>query len=104
MTKILVGLAAFAIMVTVGDWRQSAEAKIRCVNQWQIVNGQKISTPYCEDGYLARVAQQAGMRVSAAAIRNNPLTKEKACSLVGSDIRVQSICAGLTYDNSRGRF
>lgn len=104
MTKILVGLAAFAIVVMVGDWRQSAEAKIRCEGQWQIVNGQKISTPYCEDGLLARVAQQSGMRVSAAAIRNNPLTKEKACALVGSDIRVQSICAGLTYNNGRGRF
>jgi len=104
MNQILVGLAAFAIVLGAGDWQQSAEAKIRCVNQWQIVNGQKISTPYCEDAYLARVAQQSGMRVSAAAIRQNPLTKEKACALVGSDIRVQSICAGLTYDNGRGRF
>ena len=95
---IIASATVYAIMLAVA-WEWPAEAKIKCDGQWQIVNGQRIATPYCEDGLLATVAQQAGMRISAEAIRQNPMTKEKACTLVSFDVRVQSICSGHGYEN-----
>ena len=39
---------------------------IECEGNFQIQkNGNQIATPYCQDGYLAIVARQYGMRVSA---------------------------------------
>lgn len=71
-----------------------AEAKIRCKGQYQVIKGvEHLSTPYCEDNYLATVAAQYGSRVSAKAIRNNPHRKQEVCQLVGHDNRVSSICS-----------
>lgn len=83
-----------------------AEAKIRCNGAYQVIKGSgEIATPYCGDNYLAKVARQFGMRVSAKAIRNNPSKKEEVCRLVGHDIRVQDVCAGFrNEDGGRGRF
>ena len=69
-----------------------ADARIRCRKDMQIVNGQFIATPYCEDQYLAKVARQYGTRTSAARIRNNPNHKKEVCRLVRHDIRVQETC------------
>jgi hypothetical protein len=69
-----------------------AEARIRCVKGYQIVNGQPISTPYCQDALVADVARDHGSRVSADAIRNNPNLKRRVCRFVGSDIRVTEAC------------
>jgi hypothetical protein len=71
-----------------------ANAKIRCDGRWQINSGERISTPYCEDAYLARVAQSYGSHVSAEALRQSPTTKRSICNFVGADIRVQDICSG----------
>lgn len=71
-----------------------AEAKIRCKGQYQIIKGVgQLSTPYCEDNYLATVAAQYGSRVSAKAIRNNPNKKQEVCQFIGHDTRVSSICS-----------
>ncbi|MGH1418702.1 MAG: hypothetical protein ACRBCJ_07575 [Hyphomicrobiaceae bacterium] len=80
----------------------SAQAAIRCVDGLQIVNGSKISTPYCQDKYLARVARSYGTRVSARNIRRNPNVKRKICRFIGHDIRVHQACAGSGFD-TRGR-
>ncbi len=75
-----------------------ASAAIRCDGPFQIINGNKHVTPWCQDNYLAAVAREYGMRVSASAIRNNPSTKERACRFVGADIRVKDTCHGYRPD------
>lgn len=70
-----------------------ANARIVCDGPFQIVKGQPHATPYCEDGYLAEVAREYGIRVSAAAVRSSPSVKEMVCRNIGHDNRVQSACA-----------
>jgi hypothetical protein len=71
----------------------SNAAAIECQEDYQIVQGQPISTPYCRDGYLAKVAREYGFKTSPAAIRNNPSRKEEICRFIGTDIRVQTACS-----------
>ena len=67
---------------------------IECEGNFQIQkNGNQIATPYCQDGYLAIVAREYGMRVNANTIRYNPSEKERVCRLVGEDNRVRDTCA-----------
>lgn len=75
---------------------------IECRGNLQIQkSGEQIVTPYCEDGYLAIVAREYGMRVSAKAIRYNPSEKERTCCFIGDDIRVKSTCAPyMNYNNN----
>lgn len=72
---------------------EPAEARIKCRNGSQLVSGNWISTPYCEDQRVAEVAAEYGMRVSAKSIRNNPNVKKDVCRLIGHDIRVDMACA-----------
>jgi hypothetical protein len=66
---------------------------IECEGNFQVQkSGNRIATPYCQDGYLAIVAREYGMRVSAQAIRYNPSEKERVCRLVGEDNRVRDNC------------
>jgi hypothetical protein len=65
---------------------------IDCIRGLQSVNGQLISTPYCQDTYLAEVAREYGLKASAAQIRNNPNFKKEICRTVFTDIRVQTTC------------
>lgn len=75
---------------------------IECEGNFQIQkNGNQISTPYCQDGYLAIVAREYGMKVSAGTIRYNPSVKERACRFIGEDNRVRDTCS--QYLNSGGR-
>lgn len=73
---------------------------IECDGNFQIQkNGDQIATPYCQDGYLAIVAREYGMKTSGKAIRSNQGEKERACRLVGEDNRVRDTCA--QYRNRR---
>lgn len=77
----------------------SPASAISCQGNFQVQkNGNKIATPYCEDNYLAAVAREHGMSASAGAIRANPSVKERACRLVGDDIRVRDTCAPYRAD------
>ena len=67
-------------------------AAIQCKDGFQLVQGNYLATPYCQDDLLAKVARQYGMRLSAAAIRENPNTKRHVCRFVGLDIRVLQTC------------
>ncbi|MFT3733106.1 MAG: hypothetical protein QM780_17090 [Hyphomicrobium sp.] len=69
---------------------------IECREDYQIVQGRPISTPYCRDGYLAEVARQYGYKISAETMRNNPSRKEEICRFIGDDIRVQTACSEVT--------
>jgi hypothetical protein len=90
-------LAAAAVIVLATS--SVAEAKIECRDGFQIVNGQEISTPYCNDGLIAKVAREHGMNVSEDNVRNNPSTKNEVCRFVGDDIRIQNYC----NDTDQGR-
>ncbi len=90
-------LAALPLALTVA---QPAEARIKCVDGNQIVNGSPIATPYCQDEMVARVARERGLKVSAAEIRNNPNLKRNVCQHVGRDNRIFIACIDA---NSAGR-
>jgi hypothetical protein len=85
-------LAAMALPLAVLSWVQPAEARIRCVNGNQIVNGSPLATPYCQDELVAQVARERGIKVSAAAIRENPNLKRNVCQHVGRDNRIYIAC------------
>lgn len=100
--RFLKGVALAGIgIAALGLTTDSSQARIACEGPYQIIQGQLHATPYCEDNYLAAVAREYGMRVSNAAIRNNPHEKQRACLFVGDDIRVQDICAGYRPDGNR---
>ena len=65
---------------------------IECNGRNQLVSGSWISTPYCEDNYLAKVARSYGVSVSSRTIRTNPSRKDEVCRLVRHDNRVAGIC------------
>jgi hypothetical protein len=77
-------------------------AAIDCEGNFQVqANGNRIATPYCQDGYLAKVAREYGMRVSAQVIRYNPSEKERVCRFIGEDNRVRDTCSNYRDDNGR---
>lgn len=95
-TSLFVAAAACAVSLTAA---QPAQSKIVCKGTAQVTENGLITTPWCEDNYLARLAGY-----HPAAIRNNPELKEDACDAVGNDIRVAHICMGLGYrQNDFGR-
>lgn len=97
----LTGLfAVLAVPVAMVAWTPTADARIKCVNGNQIVQGSPLATPYCQDELVAQVAREHGMRVSGAAVRNNPNIKRDVCRFVGRDIRIQLACVDT---NSMGR-
>jgi hypothetical protein len=79
-----------------------ASAAMKCRDDYQVVQGREISTPYCADNYLARVAREYGVKVSDAAIRNNPNKKSEVCRFIGHDPRVKENCLNETSRGSRG--
>lgn len=86
-------IVAVACFLSLAAAAESANA-IECEGNFQIQkNGDQIATPYCQDGYLAIVAREYGMKTSGKAIRANQGEKERACRLVGEDNRVRDTCA-----------
>lgn len=86
---VVAGLAAAVVAGASGQ----SQARIKCSGEFQIVRGQgHISTPYCQDEYLARVARGYGIRVSGAALRHSPSRKETVCRAIGHDGRISGIC------------
>lgn len=81
----------------------AAEAKIVCRDGFQVVDGQEISTPYCNDGLIGKVAREHGIKVSDETVRNNPAKKDEVCRWVGSDIRIQRYCNDVDQGPDHGR-
>jgi hypothetical protein len=71
-----------------------AAARIQCKGNFQITKYGLISTPYCEETQIARVARSYGANVTDAEVRNNALTKVYLCQVYGYDIRLKGSCAG----------
>jgi hypothetical protein len=81
----------------------SAEARIVCDGNFQIVHGIPVGTPYCREMNLARVARSYGSHVTDEAVRYNESVKAQVCRLVGYDNRVQDICAPFRSDGGDNR-
>lgn len=94
MKSTLAILTGAAALILTGIAPQTAEAKINCKGRYQMTSHGPISSPYCEDNYLAAIA---GYR--AKVIRYNPSAKDEACEKVGHDPRVSDICLGHTDVN-----
>ena len=104
MTRLLIDelvLAGFTILGSLMVMTTPSVA-IDCNGPYQIVQGQQIATPYCQDNFLGQVAREYGMRVSNREIRQNPNKKQEVCRFMGFDPRVSHICEG--YRNYGPRF
>jgi hypothetical protein len=94
---------AFGLVVAVSAPAPSVAA-IKCEGNFQVrSDGGLHNSPYCEDLELTHVARQAGMRVSFRELRFNPSVKERACRLVGYNLRVRDTCQPY-LDRGRNRF
>jgi hypothetical protein len=82
----------FLIALGLGCVLAIPASAIECLNGFQRVQGNLISTPYCQSDQLAQVANDYGMHATADHIRNNPNYMREVCLLVGQDIRVQNYC------------
>jgi hypothetical protein len=78
MTKSNAARISFFAIIFAAAAATSASAT-ECNEDYQIVQGRPISTPYCRDDYLAAVARTYGYKISDIAIRNNPSRKEEIC-------------------------
>ena len=93
MNRSIPRLFAVAMVFSLTGTVAPANARsIKCANGYQLVAGNYIATPYCQDALLAQVAREHGMRASADRIRYNPNYKREVCRLVGNDIRVSEHC------------
>lgn len=79
------------------------QARIICDGNYQIVNGLPVSTPYCREQTLARVARGRGMRVPDDALRYSESVKAQVCRTIGHDNRVHEICAPYRNDGDSNR-
>ena len=77
-----------------------AVARIECRDNFQVTKHGLISTPYCEEKQIARVARSYGFAVSDDEVRNNPNTKVYLCQIIGNDIRLKGSCGA--YSEPRG--
>ena len=71
-----------------------AAARIECRGNFQVTKYGLISTPYCEEEQIARVARSYGARVTGAEVRNNALKKVYLCQVYGYDTRLKGSCGG----------
>jgi hypothetical protein len=69
-----------------------ATAEIKCQDGAQLIQGNWLATPYCQDKLLFEVANARGFKTSFAAIRENPNHKKELCRFLFTDIRVQMTC------------
>lgn len=58
-----------------------ALAAIVCEDNFQIVHGVAISTPFCQDENLAAHARKLGRQISGADLRSHLEAKRDACAL-----------------------
>jgi hypothetical protein len=87
----IAGLAALLLIASTPA-ALASPSEIHCRGEFQNVEGQWISTPYCQAFNLASVARDHGMEVSARQIRKNPEKKSDVCRFVGEDNRVTDYC------------
>jgi hypothetical protein len=100
--KIAAAAALASGLVVLGQG--GAEARIQCDGNFQIVRGQPVSTLYCQEQELARVARKFGWRVSVNEIRYSESTKAQVCRAIGFDNRVREVCGAYQPFGGSNRF
>ena len=94
----LVGAALLALLLAA----EPAAAKIQCQGIFQVTKKYGlISTPYCQEEEIARVAQSYGWKVTAAQIHNDALKKVYVCQALGNDNRLKGACGAYSPDQYR---
>ena len=75
-TMILMSLIIFSSALLLLTKEASAgKYKLTCKGPYQVVQGNLLATPPCENAYIAKVAQSYGYKVSVKQVRNNIHTK-----------------------------
>jgi hypothetical protein len=92
MTRMKIAAAAALASGFIALAQGGAEARIVCDGNYQIVRGQPVSTLYCREQNLARVARTFGWRITVAEIRASESKKAQVCRAIGFDNRVSQIC------------
>jgi hypothetical protein len=100
LTAFVLGSGALALV----QGGAEARSRIVCEGNFQIVKGYPVSTPYCREKNLARVARSYGWKVSEQAIRSKESVKADVCRAIGHDNRVEEICAPYRIDGGSNRF
>ena len=97
MIRTIITAAVFAAALSVSSvtWMSEASAAIPCKGRYQVVRGDLIATPYCQDKLLVRVAQEYGMKLTFRKLRASFSSRISACRFVGHDHRVADICHSL---------
>jgi hypothetical protein len=91
----ITGIATLAVMALLTIAALSpAAARIECRGNFQVTKYGLISTPYCEEEQIARVARSYRERVTGSEVRNNALKKVYLCQVYGYDTRLKGSCAG----------
>jgi hypothetical protein len=97
MSRLSIASTALAVSVLFVPF-DAAQARIECDGNFQVVQGQPIATPYCQDQNLARVAQSYGMRTSFQELRRSDSVKGQICRAIGHDNRVYEVCRPFRND------
>ena len=100
MNRVTIASTTLAACALAGLPLTSAQARIACDGNYQIVQGNPIASPYCQEQNLARVAQGYGLRVSFDAIRSSDSVKGQVCRTIGHDNQVRETC--LMFRNEGG--
>jgi len=98
MNRFSTTTAVIAASVLAGLPLGAAQARIACDGNFQMVQGNPIATPYCQEQNLARVARGYGMQVSFESIRRSESVKAEVCRTIGHDNRVRETCIPFRND------
>ena len=96
-SMLLAATLALPLAATLGA--QQAEARLRCSGPYQLNAGGSVITPYCEDQYLAMVANAHGMAISPEALRASFGVRRSVCQVVQHDNRVSELCNRVLPDH-----
>ncbi|MGI9379051.1 MAG: hypothetical protein ACR2OW_05310 [Methyloligellaceae bacterium] len=100
-----ISIAGFVVILFLAASTGSGNAAIKCKGMYQVIKGHGlVSTPYCQDQWLAGYARSRGMKVTFKQIKNNPGVKAEVCQFLRHDFRVQSVCGSLADDDSGPMF
>jgi hypothetical protein len=99
-----IAVAGAVTTLAIGVGADPAAAAIRCEGNYQVQDGNRFATPYCEDLNIVKVAREYGVRVSFDQIRYNPGKVEQVCRVIGDDLRVKDRCKNYMPDSGRDTF
>jgi hypothetical protein len=102
MKSRAIAVGSMIAMLSATGMPTATEAAIVCKDGFQRSGGGWISTPYCNDAELARVARKHGVRVSDAEMRANPARKYEICRFLSGSLAARDYCPD-GDGSSRGR-